>query len=104
MAAVGNLEEAGVTSEVAGAISEATGEAGVVWITIAYSVLLSCLGLYIKGVQLRQASTRSAGKAGLVCTSAPHSMLCMCSCSVTYIKAASCTRLEQSQGLCQHFC
>jgi len=38
VAAVGTLEEAGVTSEAAGEISEATGEAGAVWIPDAYAL------------------------------------------------------------------
>lgn len=110
VAAVGTLEEAGVTSEAAGAISEATGaipevtgEAGAVGIPDADPVLLDCLVLYIKGCSSHKPASRAAGQAGVVCTLAAHCMLCMCSCSVFYIKLHLTQGLSTVRG-CQHFC
>jgi len=103
VAAVGTLEEAGVTSEAAGAIPEVTGEAGAVGIPDADPVLLDCLVLYIKGCSSHKPASRAAGQAGVVCTLAAHCMLCMCSCSVFYIKLHLTQGLSTVRG-CQHFC
>ena len=72
VAAVGTLEEAGVTSEAAGVTLEATGEAGAVWNPDAYSVLLDCPALYIKGCSTHKGSR--PGRGGVHFSSSFHAL------------------------------